>query len=70
MNHQIREKAKRSTHLSYREKLCDDQRVKTAYGEEYVPMMMYDRKRDVTNLLNEAETLFIRECLRQKQDQQ
>lgn len=42
-------------------------RVKSAYGEKYDPMMMRDSKRDVANLLHEeAETRSIRECLRQK----
>ena len=46
-------------------------RVKTAYGEKYDPMMMHDSKRDVANLLHEeAETRSIRERLRQKQQQQ
>lgn len=46
-------------------------RVKAAYGEKYDPMMMYDSKRDVANLLREeAETRSIRECLHQKQQQQ
>ena len=46
-------------------------RVKSAYGEKYDPMMMHDSKRDVANLLHEeAETRSIREHLRQKQQQQ
>ena len=46
-------------------------RVKTAYGEKYDPMMMHDGKRDVANLLHEeTETLSIRDRLRQKQQQQ
>lgn len=46
-------------------------RVKSAYGEKYDPMMMHDSKRDVANLLHEeAETRSIRERLRQKQQQQ
>ena len=46
-------------------------RVKAAYGEKYDPMMMYDSKRDVANLLHEeAEVRSIREGLRQKQQQQ
>ncbi len=43
-------------------------RVKSAYGEKYDPMMMYDSRRDVANLLHEeAEARSIRERLRQKQ---
>ena len=46
-------------------------RVKSAYGEKYDPMMMHDSKRDVANLLHEeAEARSIRERLRQKQQQQ
>ena len=46
-------------------------RVKSAYGEKYDPMMMHDSKRDVANLLyEETETRSIRERLRQKQQQQ
>ena len=46
-------------------------RVKSAYGEKYDPMMMYDSRRDVANLLHEeAEARSIRERLRQKQQQQ
>lgn len=46
-------------------------RVKSAYGEKYDPMMMHDSKRDVANLLHEeAETRSIRERLRQKQQAQ
>lgn len=44
---------------------------KAPYDEQYDPMMMYDSKRDVANLLHEeAEARFIREHLRQKQQQQ
>lgn len=44
-------------------------RVKAACGEKYDPMM-HDSKRDVANLLHEeAEAGSIRECLRQKQQQ-
>ena len=46
-------------------------RVKSAYGEKYDPMMMHDSKHDVANLLHkEAETRSIRKRLRQKQQQQ
>ena len=45
--------------------------VQSAYGNKYDPLMMYDSKRDVANLLHEdAETRSIRERLRQKQQQQ
>ena len=45
--------------------------VQSAYGDRYQPLMMYDSKRDVANLLHEeAETRSIRERLRQKQQQQ
>ena len=44
--------------------------VQSAYGNKYDPMMMYDSKRDVANLLHEeAEERSIRERLRQKQQQ-
>ena len=46
-------------------------RVKSAYGEKYDPMMMHDSKRDVANLLHEeAEARSICERLFQKQQQQ
>ena len=46
-------------------------RVKSAYGDKYDPMMMHDSKRDVASLLHEeAEARSIRERLRQKQQQQ
>ena len=46
-------------------------RVKAAYGDKYDPLMMYDSKRDVFNLLNEeAEARPVREFLRRKQQQQ
>lgn len=46
-------------------------RVKSACGKKYDPMMMHDSKRDVENLLHEeAEARSIRERLRQKQQQQ
>lgn len=45
-------------------------RVQSAYGNNYDPMMMHDSKRDVANLLHEeAEERSIREHLRQKQQQ-
>ena len=45
-------------------------RVQSAYGNKYDPLMMYDSKRDVANLLREeAEERSIRERLRQKQQQ-
>lgn len=43
-------------------------RVQDAYGEKYDPLIMFDSKRDVANLLHEeAETRSVREFLRQKQ---
>lgn len=46
-------------------------RVQSAYGDRYQPLMMYDSKRDVSDMLHEeAETRSIRERLRQKQQQQ
>ena len=46
-------------------------RIKAAYGEKYDPLMMYDSKRDVADLLNEeAEARSVREFLRQKQKTQ
>ena len=43
-------------------------RVQSAYGDKYDPLMMYDSKRDVAGMLhNEAEARSIREHLRQKQ---
>lgn len=46
-------------------------RVKSAYGEKYDPMMMHDSKRDVANLLHEeAEARSVREFIRRKQQQQ
>ena len=45
--------------------------VQSAYGDRYQPLMMYDSKRDVSDMLHEeAETRSIRERLRQKQQQQ
>ena len=44
--------------------------VRSAYGNKYDPLMMYDSKRDVANLLHEeAEERSIRERLHQKQQQ-
>lgn len=46
-------------------------RVKAAYGEKYDPLMMYDSKRDVSDLLNEeAKARSVREFLCRKQQQQ
>lgn len=46
-------------------------RVQDAYGEKYDPLMMFDSKRDVANLLHEeAETRSVRERLWKKQQQQ
>ncbi len=46
-------------------------RVQSAYGDRYQPLMMYDSKRDVSELLGEeTEARSIRERLRQKQQQQ
>ena len=43
-------------------------RVQDTYGEKYDSLMMFDSKRDVANLLHEeAETRFVRERLRKKQ---
>ena len=45
--------------------------MQPAYGDRYQPLMMYDSKRDVSDMLHEeAETRSIRERLRQKQQQQ
>ena len=45
--------------------------VQSAYGDRYQLLMMYDSKRDVSDMLHEeAETRSIRERLRQKQQQQ
>ena len=45
-------------------------RVKVAYGDKYDPLMMYDSKRDVFNLLNEeSEARSVREFLRRNQQQ-
>ena len=47
------------------------EQVKAAYGEKYDPLMMYDSKRDVADLLNEeAEARSVRDFLRQKQKAQ
>ena len=41
------------------------------YGDRYQPLIMYDSKRDVSDMLHEeAEARSIRERLRQKQQQQ
>ncbi len=46
-------------------------RVQSAYGNRYLPLMMYDSKRDVSDMLGEeTEIQSIRERLRQKQTQQ
>ena len=46
-------------------------RIKATYGEKYDPLMIYDSKRDVANLLNEeTEARSVREFLRQKQKAQ
>ena len=46
-------------------------KVKAAYGEKYDPMLMYDSKRDVANLLHEeAEARSVREFIRRKQQKQ
>ena len=46
-------------------------KVKTAYGEKYDPMLMHDSKHDVANLLHEeAEVRSVREFIRRKQQQQ
>jgi len=46
-------------------------KVKTAYGEKYDPMLMHDSKRDVANLLHgETEARSVREFIRRKQQQQ
>ena len=46
-------------------------KVKSAYGEKYDPMLMHDSKRDVANLLHEeAEVRSVREFIRRKQQQQ
>lgn len=45
-------------------------RVKSAYGEKYDPVMMHDSKRDVTDLLSEETTVrSIREHLQKKREQ-
>ena len=42
-------------------------RVKVAYGDKYDPLMMYDSKRDVANLLmEEAEARSVRKFLRKQ----
>lgn len=45
-------------------------RVKAAYGEKYDPVMMFDSKRDVAELLGEATVVqSVRERLQEKQEQ-
>ena len=60
------------TRLAVRdEKECSAiEQVKAAYGEKFDSLMMFDSRRDVSNLLNEgSETRSIRERLRQRQQQ-
>lgn len=46
-------------------------RVQSAYGDRYQPLMMYDSKRDVSEMLGEeTETRSIRERLHRKQQPQ
>lgn len=46
-------------------------RVKSACGKKYDPMMMHDSKRDVADLLHEeTEVRSVREFLRHEQQQQ
>lgn len=46
-------------------------RLQSAYGAKYDPLMMFDSKRDVSDMLQEeSETRSIRERLRQKQREQ
>ena len=46
-------------------------RVQSAYGDRYQPLMMYDSKRDISEMLGEeTETRSIREHLRKKQQPQ
>lgn len=50
---------------------CAVARVQSACGDRYQPLMMYDSKRDVSEILGEeTETRSIRERLRQKQQPQ
>lgn len=45
-------------------------RVQVAYGEKYDPLMMYDSKRDVSELLgDEIEVRSVRKHLQKKQEQ-
>ena len=47
------------------------ERIKAAYGEKYDSLMMYDSRRDISDLLNEeVEARSVREFLRRKQQQQ
>ncbi len=46
-------------------------RVQSAYGDRYQPLMMYDSKRDVSDMLGEEmEPRSVRERMRRKQQQQ
>ena len=46
-------------------------KIKTAYGEKFDPLILFDSKRDVANLLHEeAEVRSVWEFVRQKQQQQ
>ena len=46
-------------------------RVQSAYGKKYDPLIMFDSKRDVSELLNEdTEAHPVREFLRQQQKPQ
>ncbi len=46
-------------------------RVQSAYGDRYQPLMMYDSKRDVSDMLGEEmESRSVRERMRRKQQQQ
>ncbi len=46
-------------------------RVQSAYGDRYQPLMMYDSKRDISEMLGEeTEARSVREFLRRKQQQQ
>ena len=45
-------------------------KIKTAYGEKFDPLILFDSKRDVSELLGEkAEVQFVREHLQKKQAQ-
>ena len=46
-------------------------KIKAAYGEKFDPLILFDSKRDVANLLHEeAEVRSVWEFVRQKQQQQ